>query len=106
MKPGLVRYSQQPTIWALGNGGTQLEALARGEVERLVGEIDAANESVTLAQNELAAAQVTKTYEARSKAVLRCSWSCWQLRQRALYSCNVRLNVYCALTGDENQGKT
>lgn len=37
----------------------QLEALARGEVERLVGEIDAANEAVKLAQDELLAAQVT-----------------------------------------------
>lgn len=37
---------------------TQLEDLARGEIERLVGEIDAANESVKLAQDELLAAQV------------------------------------------------
>lgn len=39
--------------------GTQLEALARGEIERLVGEVDVANESVKQTQDELLAAQVT-----------------------------------------------
>lgn len=42
----------------LDKWGTQLEALARGEVERLVGEIDQANESVKNTQAELLAAQV------------------------------------------------
>lgn len=37
----------------------KLETLARGEVERLVGEVDAANETVKQAQDELLAAQVT-----------------------------------------------
>lgn len=39
--------------------GPQLEALARGEIERLVGEVDVANESVKQTQDELLAAQVT-----------------------------------------------
>ncbi|CBJ26303.1 Hypothetical leucine rich repeat protein [Ectocarpus siliculosus] len=55
--------------------GAQLEALARGEVERLVGEIDAANEAVKLAQDELLAAQNLrgKKHEARARQVVETS---------------------------------
>eukprot|EP00903_Cladosiphon_okamuranus_P019664 g18076.t2 len=55
--------------------GAQLEALARGEVERLVGEIDAANEAVKLAQDELLAAQELrgKKGEARARQVVETS---------------------------------
>ncbi|CAM9096355.1 unnamed protein product, partial [Hapterophycus canaliculatus] len=55
--------------------GAQLEGLARGEIERLVGEIDAANESVKLAQDELLAAQVLrgKKGEARARQVVETS---------------------------------
>ena len=51
----------------------QLEALARGEVERLVGEIDAANEAVKLAQDELLAAQVTLHHEMNRRTAVEPS---------------------------------
>ncbi|CAM9977150.1 unnamed protein product [Scytosiphon promiscuus] len=48
--------------------GAQLEGLARGEIERLVGEIDAANKSVKLAQDELLAAQELRGKKGEAKA--------------------------------------
>lgn len=54
-----------------GNAASQLEGLARGEIERLVGEIDAANESVKLAQDELLAAQVTMKRRQNFDGLLR-----------------------------------
>lgn len=50
----------------------QLEALARGEVERLVGEFDARSESLKEAQNELLAAQVRDNGIFHSEQLCSC----------------------------------
>lgn len=55
----------------------QLEALARSEVERLVGEVDAASEAAEVAHNELLAAQVRLVHIHRCTDELRASPRIW-----------------------------
>eukprot|EP00752_Nemacystus_decipiens_P011884 g10537.t2 len=68
------KYAEKAEVSKIPRGA-QLEALARGEVERLVGEIDKANEAVKLAQDELLAAQELrgKKGEARARQVVETS---------------------------------